>query len=70
VIPLLTALLAALAEGCKAYCARVAWEMATHKEETRNAYEDEMDALAADGSPAAKLRLERLNQRKQRLGQP
>lgn len=69
-IPLLSAFLAAFTAACKAYVARLEWEKLTHKETTLNALEDEMDVLAADGSPAAKLRMERLAIRRDRLCQP
>lgn len=56
----MSAALLALAAACNAFAKWVDWKVLTHKETTINALEDEMDALAADGSPNAKLRLERL----------
>lgn len=56
----MTAILAALAAACNAYAKWVDWQLATHKETTTNALQDEIDTLAADGSPHAKLRMERL----------
>ena len=52
----------AIIAACKAYCAWV-----QHQTETElDRIEDEIDKLAADGSPAAKLRIERLAQRLKR----
>ena len=62
-----SAILSAIAAACNAYAKWVEWQLATHKETTTNALEDEMDRLAADGSPAAKLRLERLQPRLARI---
>lgn len=55
----MTALLAAITAACNAYAAWVAWQRETEIDRI----EDEMDRLAADGYPAAKLRLARLSQR-------
>lgn len=55
----MTALLAAITAACNAYAAWVAWQRETEIDRI----EDEIDHLAADGSAAAKLRLERLSQR-------
>ena len=58
----MNALLAAIAAACTAYSEWVRWQ----RETQIDTIEDEIDILAADGSPAAKLRLERLAQRRQR----
>lgn len=64
----MTALFAAIAAACTAYAEWVRWQ----RETQIDTLEDEIDTLAADGSPAAKLRLERLAQRlkrkRERLG--
>ena len=62
----MTALLAAIAAACHAYCEHVRWKILTHTD----TFEDEIDRLAADGSPAAKLRLARLEGRLRRHRQP
>ena len=55
-------ILAAITAALQAYVATVEWRQSTEIDRL----EDEIDALAADGSPAAKLRLERLGQRLKR----
>ena len=55
-------LLAALTAALNAFTAWVQWQ----REQEIDRIEDEMDRLAADGSSAAKLRLERLAQRRNR----
>ena len=64
----MSALLDALAAAGNAYAAWVDWQRETEIDRI----EDEMDALAADGSAAAKLRLERLaarlRRKRERLG--
>ena len=55
-------ILAAITAALRAYVATVEWRQATEIDRL----EDEIDALAANGSPAAKLRLERLGQRLKR----
>jgi hypothetical protein len=60
------ALLALLAPLIPALIALMEWKQTTHKPTYENGLEDEIDALANDGSPAAKLRLERLAQRLKR----
>jgi len=64
----MNAVLMAIAAACNAYAKWVEWQLATHKETTTNALQDEIDALAADGGPAAKLRIERLAQRLRAIG--
>ncbi len=49
----------AIAAACNAYSAYVSWKQRVYL----YSIQDEMDRAAADGSPAAKLRLERLAQR-------
>lgn len=61
----MNALLAAIAAACNAYAAWVAWQ----REAQLDTIEDEIDLLAADGTPAAKLRIERLAKRLQRKRQ-
>ena len=55
-------ILAAITAALQAYVATVEWRQATEIDRL----EDEIDDLAADGPPAAKLRLERLCQRLKR----
>jgi len=50
-----TFLLAVIA-ACKAYASSVQWRQETQLDRI----EDEIDRLASDGSPASKLRMERL----------
>ena len=49
----------AIAAACNAYSAYVSWKQRVYL----YSIQDEMDRAAADGSPAAKLRLERLSGR-------
>jgi hypothetical protein len=51
-----------LTAALEAYIAYAAWRQRTYVYDL----EDNIDSLAADGSPAAKLRLERLARRAQR----
>lgn len=55
-------ILAALTSACTAFAEWVKWQRETEIDRL----EDEMDRLAADGSPAAKLRMERLGKRRKR----
>ena len=55
-------LLSALNAALNAWVAWVQWRQETEIDRI----EDEIDALAANGSPASKLRLERLGQRLKR----
>jgi len=55
-------ILAAITAALTAYSSWVQWQIATRNDEI----EDEIDRLAADGSPAAKLRILRLAQRLKR----
>ena len=55
-------LLAAITAACNAYASWVSWQRETQIDRI----EDEIDTLAADGSAAAKLRIERLAQRVKR----
>lgn len=59
-----------LAELFKAYAAMLEWKRRIYIYEL----EDEIDDLAADGSPAAKLRIERLSKRlrfeRERIARP
>ena len=64
-IPFLSALTAALT----AFTEWVRWKRETYLESKIEALEDEMDTLAANGSPAAKLRMERISQRLKRCKQ-
>lgn len=61
----MNSLLASIAAACTAYSSWVAWQ----RENQCDTIEDEIDLLAADGSPASKLRLERLAQRLNRKRQ-
>ena len=55
-----------LTAALEAYIAYAKWRQRTYVYEL----EDEIDTLAADGSPAAKLRIERLSQRVKRERTP
>lgn len=66
---LLAPFVSLLTEGLKLWRDQLDWKKKTYKETRTNELDDEIDVLAADGSPAAKLRLERLNQRKQRVSE-
>jgi hypothetical protein len=55
----MTGILAAITAALTAYSSWVRWQLETETDEI----EDEIDRLAADGSPAAKLRIQRLAQR-------
>jgi hypothetical protein len=58
----MNALLAAVTAACIAYAEWVRWQ----REREIDELENEIDHLASVGSPAAKLRLERLAQRRRR----
>lgn len=58
----MSGILAAITAACNAYASWVAW----HRETEIDRIEDEMDNLAANGSALAKLRLDRLSQRRNR----
>lgn len=55
-------ILASITAALNAWVAWVQWRQETELDRI----EDEIDALAADGSPASKLRMERLGQRLKR----
>jgi hypothetical protein len=55
-------LLLAIISACQAYVEWVKWQ----REREIDELEDEIDRLAADGTPSAKLRMERLSKRKKR----
>ena len=57
-IALLMAFLQAASAALKAYAAHTEWRIATHKETTINALEDEKTRLADSGTPTDMLRLE------------
>lgn len=52
----------AIISACQAYVEWVKWQ----REREIDDLEDEIDRLASDGSPSAKLRMERLARRKKR----
>ena len=52
-----------LTEAIKLWREELEWKKTTHKETTTYELQDKIDECAADGSPAAKLRLERYAQR-------
>ena len=55
-------LLLAIIAACNAYAAWIKWQQETEIDQI----EDEIDKLAAIGTPIAKLRIERLHVRKKR----
>jgi hypothetical protein len=65
----MTGIPAAITAALTAYSSWVRWQIEKYHYEKMDDLEDCIDALAGDGSPSAKLRLERLAIRKKRHAQ-